>query len=127
LPSILGPKQLPPSRDVIFSIRPPHAEKILDGTKTVELRRRFTGDVRLGTLALIYTTSPTSALTGFARIQDGLFDVSSGKAPVEQVANRGPDQIDDARESCGVAVTSGPRPGGLEQAVEGLQPGIGMA
>lgn len=70
LPSILGPKQLPPSRDVIFSIRPPHAEKILDGTKTVELRRRFTGDVRPGTLALIYTTSPTCALTGFARIQD---------------------------------------------------------
>jgi hypothetical protein len=56
-----------------------------------------------------------------------LFDVSSGMASVEQVANRGTDQIDDARESCGVAVTSGPRPGGLEQAVESLQPGIGMA
>jgi predicted transcriptional regulator len=70
LPSILGPKQLPPSRDVVFSIRPPHAEKILAGTKTVELRRRFIGGVRPGTLALIYTTSPTSALTGFACIQD---------------------------------------------------------
>lgn len=70
LPSILGPKQLPPSRDVIFSIRPTHASKILDGTKTVELRRRFTGGIRPGTLALIYTTSPTSALTGFARIQE---------------------------------------------------------
>src|SRR5260221_298976 len=41
LPNILGPDQIPPSRDVIFSIRPAHAEKILDGTKTVELRRRF--------------------------------------------------------------------------------------
>jgi predicted transcriptional regulator len=70
LPSILGPKQLPPSRDVIFSIRPTHASKILDGTKTVELRRRFTGGIRPGTLALIYTTSPTSALTGFAWIQE---------------------------------------------------------
>jgi predicted transcriptional regulator len=70
LPSILGPKQLPPSRDVIFSIRPTHASKIIDGTKTVELRRRFTGDIRPGTLALIYTTSPTSALTGFARIKE---------------------------------------------------------
>jgi predicted transcriptional regulator/transcriptional regulator with XRE-family HTH domain len=70
LPSILGPEQLPPSRDVIFSIRPTHASKILDGTKTVELRRRFTGGIRPGTLALIYTTSPTSALTGFARIQE---------------------------------------------------------
>jgi predicted transcriptional regulator/DNA-binding XRE family transcriptional regulator len=70
LPEILGPRQLPPSRDVIFSIRPAYAKKILEGTKTVELRRRFTGGVTPGTLALIYTTSPTSALTGFACIQE---------------------------------------------------------
>lgn len=71
LPNILGPTQFPPStRDVIFSIRPVHAEKILDGSKTVELRRRFTGGVKPGTLALIYSTSPTSALTGSARIKD---------------------------------------------------------
>jgi predicted transcriptional regulator len=70
LPEILGPLQLPPSRDVIFSIRPVHAEKILDGTKTVELRRRFAGEVRPGTLALIYSTSPTRALTGVAKIED---------------------------------------------------------
>jgi predicted transcriptional regulator/DNA-binding XRE family transcriptional regulator len=70
LPDILGPAQLAPSRDVIFSIRPVHAEKILDGSKTVEVRRRFTGGVRPGTLALIYSTSPTRALTGSARIKD---------------------------------------------------------
>jgi predicted transcriptional regulator/transcriptional regulator with XRE-family HTH domain len=70
LPNILGPKQAPPSRDIIFSIRPTHAKKILDGTKTVELRRRFAGGILPGTLAFIYTTSPTSALTGFAHIQD---------------------------------------------------------
>jgi predicted transcriptional regulator len=71
LPNILGPEQFrPASRDVIFSIRPVHAEKILDGSKTVELRRRFTDGVKPGTLALIYSTSPTSALTGSARIQD---------------------------------------------------------
>jgi hypothetical protein len=56
-----------------------------------------------------------------------LFDVSSGKLPVEQVADRCPDQIDDAREGCGVSITSGSCPSGLEQAVEGLQPGVGMA
>ena len=70
LPNILGLRQAPPSRDVVFSIRPTHAKKILDGTKTVELRRRFTGGISPGTLAFIYTTSPTSALTGFAHIQD---------------------------------------------------------
>jgi predicted transcriptional regulator/DNA-binding XRE family transcriptional regulator len=67
LPGVLPSKPIS-GRDVIFSIRPNHAEKILAGTKTVELRRRFTADVRPGTLALIYTTSPTRALTGFAKI-----------------------------------------------------------
>lgn len=70
LPDVLGPRQAAPSRDVVFSIRPAYATKILDGSKTVELRRRFTGGVLPGTLAYIYTTSPTSALTGFAHIQD---------------------------------------------------------
>jgi predicted transcriptional regulator/DNA-binding Xre family transcriptional regulator len=68
LPTILGPEQRRPSRDVLFSIRPVHAEKILEGRKTVELRRRFANAVTPGTLALIYSTSPTSALTGSARI-----------------------------------------------------------
>jgi predicted transcriptional regulator len=70
LPNIPGPAQLPLSRDVIFSIRPVHAEKILGGSKTVELRRRFTSAVRPGTLALIYSTSPTSALTGSVSIKE---------------------------------------------------------
>jgi predicted transcriptional regulator/transcriptional regulator with XRE-family HTH domain len=69
LPTIIGPEQRRPSRDVLFSIRPAHAEKILTGNKTVELRRRFASAVTPGTLALIYSTSPTSALTGSARIK----------------------------------------------------------
>lgn len=69
LPDIFGPEQLPASRDVVFSIKPNHAQKILEGRKTVELRRRFTDGIRPGTLALIYTTSPTRALTGFAKIR----------------------------------------------------------
>jgi predicted transcriptional regulator len=69
LPVILGSEQERPSRDVLFSIRPAHADRIFDGTKTVELRRRFTSDIKPGTLALIYSTSPTSALTGSAKIR----------------------------------------------------------
>ncbi len=68
LTAILGPEQQRPSRDVLFSIRPAHAEKIFKGDKTVELRRRFASAVTPGTLALIYSTSPTSALTGSATI-----------------------------------------------------------
>lgn len=69
LPNILGPEHQRPSRDVLFSIRPAHAEKIFKGDKTVELRRRFASAVTPGTLALIYSTSPTSALTGSAKIK----------------------------------------------------------
>ena len=69
LPTIFGPEQRRPSRDVLFSIRPVHVEKILTGDKTVELRRRFASAVTPGTLALIYSTSPTSALIGSAKIK----------------------------------------------------------
>lgn len=69
LPAILGPEQQRPSRDVLFSIRPTHSENIFMGNKTVELRRRFASAVTPGTLALIYSTSPTSALTGSAKIR----------------------------------------------------------
>lgn len=70
LPNVIRDEKRSPSRDVVFSIRPDHAKKILAGRKTVELRRRFADDVRPGTLALIYTTSPTRALTGLAQIRD---------------------------------------------------------
>jgi len=69
LPSTVDPTQLPPSRDVVFSIQPAHAQRILDGSKTVELRRRVK-DIKPGSLVLIYTTRPTSALTGFATIHE---------------------------------------------------------
>lgn len=60
---------LVPRKDVVFSIRPIHAERILAGSKTVELRRRFSDSVGAGSFAFIYTTSPTSALTGLAEIR----------------------------------------------------------
>ena len=55
-------------RDFVLSIRPEFSEQIIDGRKTVELRRRFPLHVPDGTLAFIYTTSPRRALTGIARI-----------------------------------------------------------
>jgi len=55
-------------KDFVLSIRPEFSEQILDGRKTVELRRRFPLNVPDGTLAFIYTTSPRRALTGIARI-----------------------------------------------------------
>lgn len=58
----------PSRRDVVFSIKPEYSEKIVTGEKTVELRRRFPVSVPDGTVAMIYSTSPTRALTGLAEI-----------------------------------------------------------
>jgi predicted transcriptional regulator len=56
-----------PRRDFLFSIRPTHVENIARGRKTVELRRRFSEDAE-GATILIYSTSPTRAVVGFATI-----------------------------------------------------------
>jgi len=66
---IVGDDHFPARRDVVLSIKPQFAEPILEGRKTIELRRRFPIDVPNGTRALIYTSSPTRALTGFANIE----------------------------------------------------------
>ena len=65
---IIGEDHFIPRRDVVFSIKPQYSQPILEGLKTVELRRRFPTDVPVGTIALIYSTSPTRALTGIAEI-----------------------------------------------------------
>jgi predicted transcriptional regulator/DNA-binding XRE family transcriptional regulator len=67
---IVGDDHFPAVRDVVFSVKPYYSQKIESGEKTVELRRRFPADVPPGTIALIYSTSPTSALTGIAEIED---------------------------------------------------------
>ena len=41
-------------RDVVLSIRPHYSEKILEGRKTVELRRRFPVSVPTNTVVYIY-------------------------------------------------------------------------
>lgn len=60
---------MPEATDAIISIHRGHAEAILTGRKTVELRRRFP-EVPLGTRLWIYATRPTGAILGFAKIHD---------------------------------------------------------
>lgn len=55
--------------DFLISIRPRHVSGIMAGTKTVELRRRFVSSVDSNSRLLIYSTSPTRAVVGFARIK----------------------------------------------------------
>lgn len=66
-------------RDVLLSIRPTYASKILSGAKTVELRRKFPQFSVIGATALIYSSSPVQAIVGFARIKDVL------RLPVDQI------------------------------------------
>lgn len=58
-----------PRRDFLVSIRPSYVEKIIDGSKTVELRRRFPS-AAAGSIALIYSSSPVQAIVGYAVIRE---------------------------------------------------------
>lgn len=66
-------------RNLLVSIRPHYASKILAGHKTVELRRRFPEAAPFGTIALIYSSSPVKAVVGYARIKGVL------KLPVSKI------------------------------------------
>jgi predicted transcriptional regulator len=56
-------------RPVLLSVRPRFADALLDGTKTVEMRRR---SIRLGegAICLLYASTPTRALTGALTVAD---------------------------------------------------------
>jgi predicted transcriptional regulator len=54
---------------IIMSIRPEHAFNILDGRKTVELRRRFPETLPTGSLMLVYASSPEQCLIGAVMIE----------------------------------------------------------
>ena len=66
-------------RDILASVRPIYASKILHGQKTVELRRKFPEVGATGALILIYSSSPVSAVVGCARIKHVL------KLPVSRI------------------------------------------
>ena len=55
-------------RDILVSVRPPFAEAIVAGLKTVELRRKFTEEAQPGSVLLIYSSSPTQAIVASAVI-----------------------------------------------------------
>lgn len=56
-------------KNVIISIKPEYALKILSGEKTIELRRRFPVDQIEGGIAIIYASSPIKQIIGYAVIE----------------------------------------------------------
>ena len=61
--------QVPDAGHVIISIHPRYADAILDGTKTIELRRRVP-ELANGTQLWIYATRPTAAVVGLTTITE---------------------------------------------------------
>lgn len=60
---------LDPTRGkVLLSVRPRFATALLDGSKTVEIRRRR-AHLAPGALCLVYATSPDCALVGAVRVE----------------------------------------------------------
>jgi predicted transcriptional regulator len=57
-------------RDIVVSIRPRYASKIIDGSKTVELRRRFPETLDWNTVIVIYASSPIRAIVGVAWVKE---------------------------------------------------------
>lgn len=57
-----------PDNPILLSVRPQYAEKIFEGSKTVELRRVRPKYINKGTLVLIYVSSPVKSLSGAFKI-----------------------------------------------------------
>jgi predicted transcriptional regulator len=55
------------ARDAIISIRPDAADAILNGTKTVELRRKIP-EIAIGARLWIYATRPVAAVVGIVAV-----------------------------------------------------------
>jgi predicted transcriptional regulator len=53
----------------VLSIRPTYVERILDGRKTIELRRRFPTSAACGSSVLVYSTSPVQSLVATASLE----------------------------------------------------------
>jgi len=56
------------SLNILISIKPEFATKILDGNKTVELRKRFSNKALAGIRMMIYSSSPEKEVVGYVNI-----------------------------------------------------------
>lgn len=79
-------------RVLLISVKPRYAEAILDGTKTVELRRTRPS-LPDGSLILLYSSTPTRAVVGWARLKrvhegtpEEIWDALGDGAAIDAVA-----------------------------------------
>lgn len=65
-------QKLSPPAGLLLSVKPRWASKLVDGTKTIEFRRRGPGRDAIGKPMLIYASAPSSQLIGFGGIKDAV-------------------------------------------------------
>jgi len=64
----MSPASSPAGRRLIISIKPKYMSEILEGRKTVELRKAST-QILAGSRMVLYSTSPTQAIVGEATVE----------------------------------------------------------
>lgn len=61
------------NKNVLLSIKPEFALQIIEGKKTIELRRKFPTEKVIGGFAVIYASSPLQKIIGYALIENVSF------------------------------------------------------
>nr|WP_232528564.1 ASCH domain-containing protein [Microbacterium sp. MAH-37] len=80
------------ARTLFLSVKPRYARSILEGRKTAEVRRRFP-DVPVGTVVVLYSSSPERAILGTVRVKQAV------RVDPSQVWERFSDVIDIDEEA----------------------------
>ena len=73
-------------RTLVLSVKPRFAAKLLEGDKTVELRRVLPRRIKAGDFLLIYSTAPETRFVGFCRVAELLLDTPKALWPKVQRA-----------------------------------------
>lgn len=60
-------------KNVLLSIKPKFALQIIEGKKTIELRRKFPTETVIGGIAVIYASSPLQKIIGYTLIKNVSF------------------------------------------------------
>lgn len=60
-------------KNILLSVKPKFAVQIIDGEKTIELRRKFPTEKVIGGYVIIYASSPLQKIIGYALIENVSF------------------------------------------------------
>lgn len=97
-----------PERSVLLSVHPRFADALMDGSKTVEIRRRR-AHLHPGMVALLYATAPRYELVGALQVDQvivaGLDELWRGYGPQTALSREEFDRYLDGRpEACAISV-----------------------